>query len=59
LGQKVIVKLVNFPDQEFGVIEGKVNSISLTPDKDNNILIDVSLVNRLETSYHKNINFQQ
>ncbi|PZQ81281.1 MAG: HlyD family secretion protein, partial [Flavobacterium johnsoniae] len=46
-------------DREFGVIRGKIQSISLTPDKEGNILIDVSLPNKLETSYHKKIAFRQ
>lgn len=49
----------NYPDREFGIIKGKIKSISLTPDKDGNLLIDVSLPNKLETSYHKKIAFQQ
>lgn len=58
-GQEVIIRLSNYPDREFGVIRGKVKSISLTPDKDGNLLIDVSLPYKLQTSYHKKIQFQQ
>ncbi|CAA9203002.1 HlyD family secretion protein [Flavobacterium collinsii] len=58
-GQDVTIRLSNYPDTEYGVIKGKITQISLTPDKDNNILIDVSLPNGLETSYKKQINFQQ
>lgn len=58
-GQQVNIRLSNYPDREFGIIKGKVKSISLTPDKDGNLLIDVSLPNKLETSYHKKIAFQQ
>lgn len=36
-----------------------LKSISLTPDKENNLLIDVSLPNGLESSYNKEIVFQQ
>ncbi|WP_317163813.1 HlyD family secretion protein [Flavobacterium ichthyis] len=57
--QDVNIRLANYPDREFGVIKGKVKSISLTPDKGGNILIDVSLPNKLKTSYNKNIAFQQ
>lgn len=59
VGQNVNIRLANYPDREFGVIRGKIQSISLTPDKDGNLLIDVSLPNKLETSYHKKIAFQQ
>lgn len=58
-GQNVNIRLANYPDKEFGVIMGKIEYMSLIPDKDGNILIDVSLPNRLETSYHKKILFQQ
>ena len=59
VGQNVNIRLANYPDREFGVIRGKIQSISLTPDKDGNLLIDVSLPNKLETSYQKKIAFQQ
>lgn len=58
-GQKVNIKLANFPDREFGIIKGKIQAISLTPDEDGNLLIDISLPNALETSYKKTIPFQQ
>lgn len=59
IGQDVKIRLANFPDREFGVISGKIENISLTPDKDGNLLIDVSLPNGLDTSYEKKIEFQQ
>lgn len=59
IGQNVNIRLANYPDREFGVIRGKIQSMSLTPDKDGNLLIDVSLPNKLETSYHKKIAFRQ
>lgn len=59
IGQDVTIRLANYPDTEFGILKGKVTTISLTPDKENNLLIDVSLPNGLETSYKKQITFQQ
>ena len=59
LGQNVNIRLANFPDREFGILKGKIKNISLTPDKDGNLLIDVSLSNGLKTSYKKQITFQQ
>lgn len=59
VGQKVNIRLANYPDREFGILEGTVKSISLTPDKEGNLLVDVSLSNGLTTSYKKKINFQQ
>lgn len=58
-GQTVNIRLANYPDREFGIIKGIVKAISLTPDKDGNLLIRVSLPNGLETSYNKQIFFQQ
>lgn len=59
IGQKVNIRLANYPDREFGVIEGKLKTISLTPDKEGNLLLDIELPNGLQTSYNKQINFQQ
>ncbi len=59
IGQDVNIRLANFPDREFGILKGKIKNISLTPDKDGYLLIDVSLPNGLKTSYKKQINFQQ
>lgn len=59
INQDVNIRLTNFPDREFGVIKGKVKSISLAPDREGNLLIDVSLPNGIETSYEKKIVFQQ
>ncbi len=59
VGQVVNIRLANYPDREFGIIKGKVKSISLTPDNEGNLLIDISLPNGIETSYDKKIAFQQ
>ena len=59
IGQTVNIRLANYPDREFGIIKGTIKVISLTPDKDGNLLINVSLPNGLETSYKKQIVFQQ
>ena len=59
IGQKVNIRLANYPDREFGVIEGRLKTISLTPDKEGNLLLDIELPNGLQTSYKKQINFQQ
>lgn len=58
VGQKVNIRLANYPDREFGIIKGTIKAISLTPDKDGNLLINVSLPNGLQTSYKKQISFQ-
>lgn len=59
VGQKVNIRLANYPDSEFGILNGNIKNISLFPDKEGYYLIDVSLTNDLITSYNKNIKFQQ
>lgn len=59
VGQKVNIRLANYPDREFGILNGIVKNISLTPDKEGNLLIDISLPEGLKTSYKKQIRFQQ
>jgi multidrug resistance efflux pump len=59
LGQKVIIRLSNFPDREFGVLKGTVGNISLTPDNEGFLLIDILLPSELKTSYNKTIPFKQ
>ncbi|OYQ48675.1 HlyD family efflux transporter periplasmic adaptor subunit, partial [Flavobacterium aurantiibacter] len=57
--QLVNIRLLNYPDREFGVINGFVQNIAATPDKDGNLLIDITLPQGLKTSYEKDIAFQQ
>lgn len=59
IGQEVNIRLANFPDTQFGMLTGKIQNISLTPDRDGNLWIDVTLPKNLETTYHKPIPFQQ
>ncbi|WP_108801793.1 HlyD family efflux transporter periplasmic adaptor subunit [Aquimarina sp. Aq107] len=59
LGQKANIKLENFPDDEFGMLQGTVDYISMLPDKDGLYLIDVKLPKKLITTYNKEIPFQQ
>ncbi|MEL6810852.1 MAG: HlyD family efflux transporter periplasmic adaptor subunit [Bacteroidota bacterium] len=58
-GQTVRIKLENYPETEFGSIEGKVSSISMTPDQEGFYWVNVSLPLRLITSYEKEIIFKQ
>ena len=58
VGQSVHIKLENYPDTEFGVLNGKVKNISLIPDREGWYLIDVELPQKLVTSYHKEIDFK-
>ncbi len=58
-GQSVNIKLQNYPETEFGMLTGTVNTISLIPDSEGFYLIDVSLPEKLITSYNKEIIFKQ
>ncbi|MEO1517683.1 MAG: HlyD family efflux transporter periplasmic adaptor subunit [Bacteroidota bacterium] len=57
LGQQVNIKLENYPDSEFGVLNGTVKNISLLPDEAGLYIIDVDLPEELITSYLKPIDF--
>ncbi|GAA4272639.1 HlyD family efflux transporter periplasmic adaptor subunit [Aquimarina gracilis] len=59
IGQTANIRLENFPDNEFGTLKGKVKHISLLPDKNGLYLIDVSLPEKLITTYNKEIPFKQ
>lgn len=65
-GQDVIIKLDNYPYNEYGSIKGKVKTISLATNqqtlsdnqnKINAYLINVSLPNGLKTNYGTELNF--
>lgn len=49
-GQRVIVRFSNFPDQEFGVVNGVVSNISLVPT-DDFYAADIDFPEGLKTNY--------
>lgn len=57
--QKVLIQLANYPSDEYGELNGKVNTISLVPDSEGNYLINVELPSKLITTYDKEIDFRQ
>src|SRR5690554_6706936 len=59
VGQKVNIKLDNYPDTEFGMLTGTVKNSSLIPDNDGFYCVDVDLPSTLVTSYNKTIEFKQ
>ncbi len=59
IGQVVNIKLENYPDAEFGILKGAIESISLVQDKEGFYRIKVKLPNKLTTSYNKDIVFKQ
>jgi len=58
-GEKVLIKLDNYRFQEYGVVEGRVQNISFTPDEKGNYYVDVTLPNGLKTSYKKVLPFDK
>ena len=58
-GVKVLIKLDNYRFQEYGIVEGKVQNISFTPDDKGNYYVDVTLPNGLTTSYQKTLKFDK
>jgi HlyD family secretion protein len=62
IGQRVNIKLDNFPHMEFGLLEGKVNNISMVPvatDKGGYYSAEIELSNKLVTNYNKELPFNQ
>ncbi len=58
-GQKVLLKLDNYPFEEFGMLEGKIITMSSVPDKEGNFYIEISLNNGLNTTYNKKLKFDK
>ncbi len=59
IGQNVNIRLENYPDTEFGSLQGTIKNISLIPNDNGQYLIDVELPETLITSYNKTIDFKQ
>jgi len=58
-GQQVNIKLSSYPDNEYGILKGKVQDISLIPNNEGLYLLDVLLPKKLMTNYNKEIEFKQ
>lgn len=57
-GQKVRIKLNNYPYHEFGMLVGTVNSISTVTDNNGVYFVNIELPQNLESTFHVNIPFQ-
>lgn len=58
IGQKVNIRFENFPDNEFGIVRGTVQNISLVPSKGkdgNNYIVEIRLPEGLLTTYNKEL----
>lgn len=58
VGQRVNIWLESFPADQFGAVVGKVKNIALIPQQ-NSYLVEVSLPNKLRTTYEKDLPFSQ
>jgi len=58
IGQKVNIKFDSYPANEFGMVEGKIELISLI-SRDNRYLVSVRFLKGLQTSYNKTLEFKQ
>jgi len=58
IGQKVNIRLDNYPYVEYGMVVGYIKSISLVPD-DNMYTIRVNLPDGLLTTYNERLDFKQ
>ncbi|NEQ04098.1 MAG: HlyD family efflux transporter periplasmic adaptor subunit [Moorea sp. SIO3F7] len=59
VGQKVLIKLDNYPYQQFGMLVGIVESTSVSPDRDGNYFVYISLPDGTKTSYKQHLVFDQ
>ena len=60
VGQKVNIRFSNFPDNEFGVVKGIVQNISLISvkvEKTSHYVVEISLPDGLRTTYNKHLPF--
>lgn len=59
VGQKVNIRFVNFPDNEYGITKGIVKNISMVPTKDaqgmNYYTVKIELPEGLTTTYNKEL----
>jgi len=62
VGQRVNIKLDNYPYMEFGLLEGKVTNISMVPvanEAGGYYTAEIELINKLNTNYKKELPFNQ
>lgn len=59
IGQRVNVRINNFPDQEFGYLIGKVESISSTPTAEGFYVVEIGFPNGMHTNYGEKLPITQ
>lgn len=58
IGQRVIIRFANYPDQEFGIVNGEVSSISMVPSE-GNYTVEIHFPKGLTTNYGKELPVSQ
>ena len=53
IGQRVNARINNFPDQEFGYLIGKVESISSVPTAEGFYVVEIKFPDGMQTNYGK------
>ncbi len=53
VGQRVHIRLNNYPDQEFGYVKGQVASISPAPTEEGMYIVEITLPDGMQTNYGK------
>ena len=62
VGQRVNIKLDNYPYMEYGMLEGRITNISMVPvsnEKGGYYTAEIELINNLVTNYKKELPFNQ
>jgi multidrug resistance efflux pump len=57
-GQRVLVKFQSYPFEQFGVVEGEIQTIAAVPSSDSTFRAVISLPKGLQTSSHKTLPFK-
>lgn len=58
IGQKVNIKLLNYPYMEYGMLQGSIRNISLVPT-DNFYSVEVGFQKGMHTNYGRTLTFHQ
>jgi multidrug resistance efflux pump len=56
--QQVLIRLNNYPYQEYGMLKGRVRNISVIPQKQN-YSVEVALPDQLTTTYDKKLEYKE
>ena len=59
IGQRVHIRLNNYPDQEFGYVKGLVKSISPAPTEEDVYIVEICLPDGLKTNYGRQLPVSQ